>query len=74
MKKGDTVIVTDRGCRPYNRIGIIIGFRGGEIGVEFDYPDFDGHSCNGKGKEGKCWYLLSSGIQLYNQKHNYEIY
>jgi hypothetical protein len=66
MKKGDTIIGIEKCSRTYNRIGTIIYDSNNEFGIEFTYLDFIGHSCNGRGKYGLCWYVPKSGVQLYN--------
>ena len=56
------------------KIGTVIalhGYGADFIGVEFDDEiDFGGHSCDGKGKDGHCWWCLDRILEPvdYNEK------
>lgn len=60
MKIGDRVIVKSEYLSIYDKdkcAGTIIDINKYEdiIGIEFDDLLHNGHSCNGKGKNGYCW-------------------
>lgn len=79
FKVGDRVKVIGRECLVGNSyikegmLGTIIAIEIGSpnIGVEFD-DYIDGHSAEGKGKKGYCWFMTEKHIKKFEKKEELE--
>lgn len=65
IDKGDRVAYTGRELKPrIGGVGKVVALDGGpgkEIGVEFEVK-IGGHSCDGNGKEGFCWWAKADEL------------
>lgn len=69
MKVGDYVVVND----PYalmvktinKPIAKVLGFNGDFVGLEFK-ENIYGHNCDGKGKDGYCWWAYRESCYPLN--------
>lgn len=70
---GDQVKFVGKGAGPTNRIGKVValdagpttksGEKGKPVGVEFRERVSLGHSCDGAGKLGYCWWCLDEELK-----------
>lgn len=40
----------------------------GDIGVEYDNPISNGHSCAGSGADGHCWRSIAGNLELVSKR------
>lgn len=77
MKIGDRVIGTEKSYKWNSKLpglkGRIVKTDMGDPGIEFDEP-CGGHSCNGKGKMGYCWFLNKYEFEIISNEPQYDIY
>lgn len=72
FKVGDRVKCIDSYSPVYNKVGTVICIGAYEIGTEFD-EFIGGHTCDGIGKDGHCWWIYEDDFLNKNLDSYYDL-